>query len=134
MSKHQRGFTLIELLVVIVIIGIIASIAVLRFLASQDRARVTAAVADVDHFRKALAVYEIEYGSYPDQNFGSVPAIVAALVDPAGNDYMILPDGASFTSFTYTPVNAGQSYEIEVVAQDHGNTSVTADPNGTAVQ
>ncbi|MBK6765354.1 MAG: prepilin-type N-terminal cleavage/methylation domain-containing protein [bacterium] len=132
--QRQRGFTLIELLVVIVIIGIIATIAVPRFLASQDRAQVTAAVADVDHFRKALAVYEIDHGAYPDQNYGNVPGIVAALVDPSGNDYMVLPDGQSFSSFTYTPINNGESYEIQVVAQDHGNTGVTADPNGTAVQ
>lgn len=97
--KKQRGFTLIELLVVIVIIGIIAAIAVPRFLASQDRAYVTAAVADVDHFRKALAVYEIDYGAFPDQNFGNVSSITAALIDPSGNDYMILPDGQNFSSF-----------------------------------
>ncbi|MBL0062898.1 MAG: hypothetical protein IPP40_15780 [bacterium] len=84
--------------------------------------------------RKALAVYEIDYGVYPDQNFGNVSTIVAALVDPSGNDYMILPDGQSFTSFAYTPINGGQSYEIQVVATDHGNTGVLADPNGTAVQ
>ncbi len=132
--QKQRGFTLIELLVVIVVLGIIAAIAIPRFLASQDRAYVTAAVADVDHFRKALAVYEIDYGVFPDQNFASVPAITAALIDPSGNDYMILPDGQNFSSFTYVPLNAGESYEIQVVATDHMNTGVVADPMGTAVQ
>lgn len=131
--KKQRGFTLIELLVVIVIIGIIAAIAVPRFLASQDRAYVTAAVADVDHFRKALAVYEIDYGAFPDQNFGNVSSITAALIDPSGNDYMILPDGQNFF-FSYTPINNGESYEIQVVATDHSSTGVSADPLGTAVQ
>jgi len=130
----QRGFTLVELLVVIVILGIIAAIAVPRFLASQDRARVVAAVADVDHFRKALAVYEVDYGNFPDQNLASVAAITAALVDPSGNDYMILPDGQNFASFAYTPVNAGESYEITVIANDHNSTGVAADPEGTAVQ
>ncbi|MCB9357491.1 MAG: prepilin-type N-terminal cleavage/methylation domain-containing protein [Calditrichaeota bacterium] len=132
--RHQRGFTLVELLVVIVIIGIIATIAVPRFLASQDRASVTAAVADVDHFRKALAVYEIDYGKFPDQNFGTVAAITAALIDPSGNDYMILPEGQNFTSFSYQPINSGQSYEIQVVATDHSHTPVLADPNGAASQ
>ncbi|MBK6911888.1 MAG: prepilin-type N-terminal cleavage/methylation domain-containing protein [bacterium] len=132
--QKQRGFTLVELLVVIVVLGIIATIAVPRFLASQDRAHVVAAVADVDHFRKALAVYEVDYGAYPDQGFGSVAAIAAALIDPSGNDYMILPDGQNFSSFTYTPVNNGESYEISVVATDHESTPVSADPEGTAVQ
>lgn len=132
--KNQRGFTLVELLVVIMVIGILATIAVPRFLASQDRALITAAVADVDHFRKALAVYEIEYGVFPDQNFGTVASIAAALVDPSGNDYMILPNGQNFDSFIYTPVNNGLSYEIQVVATDHSSTGVHADPEGTAVQ
>lgn len=65
----------------IVVIGIIATIAVPRF-KGQDRAHIVAA-ADVDHFRKALAVYEIDYGAYPAQNFGNVNGIVAALVDPS---------------------------------------------------
>ena len=132
--RKQRGFTLVELLVVIVVIGILATIAVPRFLASQDRAHVTAAVSDVYHFRKALAVYEMDYGAYPDQGFGNGGGIVAALVDPSGNDYMILPDGQSFNSFSYTPVNNGESYEIQVVATDHSNTGVVADPTGTTVQ
>lgn len=132
--QRQRGFTLVELLVVILIIGIIATIAVPRFLASRDRAYVTAAVADVDHFRKALAVYEVDYGVFPAQNYGTVPALSAALIDPSGNDYMILPDGQNFTSFAYNPVNGGESYEIQVVAHDHSSTGVVADPLGTAVQ
>ncbi|MCL4305647.1 prepilin-type N-terminal cleavage/methylation domain-containing protein [bacterium] len=132
--RHQRGFTLIELLVVILVLGIIAAIAIPRFLEARDRASVTAAVSDVDHFRKALAVYEIDYGMFPDQSFANVSAIVSALVDPAGNDYMILPDGQNFTSFSYSPINSGESYEIQVVATDHRNTAVVADPNGAAVQ
>ena len=132
--RKQRGFTLVELLVVIVVLGIIALIAMPRFLEARDRASVTSAVADVDHFRKALAVYEVDYGTFPASNFGSVAGIAGALVDPSGNDYMILPDGQNFTAFTYTPINNGESYQIEVIATDHRNTPVTADPMGTAVQ
>lgn len=47
---------------------------------------------------------------------------------------MILPDGQSFTLFSYTPINNGESYEIQVVATDHSSTGVVADPTGTAVQ
>jgi hypothetical protein len=83
------------------VVGILSQVAMSRYFATKDRAHVMAATADVDHFRKALAVYEIDYGTFPDNAYNSTAALSGALIDPSGNDYMILPDGANFAVFAY---------------------------------
>ena len=126
----QKGFTLIELLVVIVIIGILAAVAVPRFMGAQDRARVGAARADLDQYRQALGMFEIDYADYPAAL--ALATAQATLVDPQGNAYMSLPSGANFSTFTYTYDGASTptSYAIDVVCLDNAGTTLTATPDG----
>jgi type II secretion system protein G len=129
-KKASKGFTLIELLVVIVIIGILAAVAVPRFMGAQDRARVGAARADLDQFRQALGMYEIDYADYPAAM--TLANSVTTLVDPQGNPYMSLPTGANFSAFAYT-YNGGvapTTYSISVTCLDNAATVLTASPDG----
>ena len=131
--SRQRGITILELLTVIVIVGILGMVAVTRYLVAQDRAHVVAAAADADHFRKALAIYSVDYGKFPTEACASPIDLSVDLVDPEGNFYMSLPEGMTFRSFRYSPINEGESYQIEIVAADNSGTNILATPDGTRI-
>lgn len=65
-SRSRRGFTLIELVVVIAILGILAGIAIPRFMDSQASAKGAKIVADLRTIDSAATMYYAQKGKYPD--------------------------------------------------------------------
>ncbi|MCB1060569.1 MAG: type II secretion system protein GspG [Calditrichaeota bacterium] len=130
MRRIERGFTLLELQLVCVIIGVLSMVIVPRVFGATDRARVAAAIADVQTFRSALSIYEIDYGAFPNATRNSVARLSADLEDPNGNIYMVYPEGDNFDDFQYRSSHGGQEYMIFVTANDQNHTRFQVDLSG----
>ena len=66
MLKNRKGFTLIELLIVVVIIGILAAIAIPKFAATKDKAKLASVKTDLRNLETAEEAYFSDYATYTD--------------------------------------------------------------------
>ena len=62
--RNKKGFTLIELLIVVVIIGILAAIAIPKFAATKDKAKLASIKTDLRNMMTAQEAYFSDYATY----------------------------------------------------------------------
>ena len=62
--RNQAGFTLIELLIVVVIIGILAAIAIPKFAATKDKAKLASIRSDLRNVMTAQEAYFADFSTY----------------------------------------------------------------------
>lgn len=107
-SGRERGFTLIELLIVIVIIGILAAIAVPKFAATKDRAKLAAIKSDVRNLMNAQEAYYVD-------NLKYTTAITTFFPSP-GNLVTLTAGTSSYTiSATNSTISSGfKRCDVEV--------------------
>ena len=74
--RASRGFTLLELMVVIVIIGVLAALIAPKVLENVDKAKITAAQADISSLMNALKMYKLDNGRYPSSDQGLQALVV----------------------------------------------------------
>ncbi|HPF62455.1 MAG: prepilin-type N-terminal cleavage/methylation domain-containing protein [Gemmatimonadetes bacterium] len=96
-GNRRRGFTLIELLLVIVIIGILAAIAIPKFAATKDKAKLASVRSDLRNIMTAQEAYYIDWALYT----GSLSS--QTFTPSSGNS---LNMSGTTQSFTATVTNA----------------------------
>jgi len=120
---RRHGFTLIELLIVVTIIAILAGAAVPYVQDYVEQARVGRAKADLDEIKRAIMLYEVQYGPYTGTGIASLvgPFLTRNIPDPWGNAYAV-SDSKS------TVFSAGPDGLSGNATQDADNISVEFRP------
>jgi len=102
-APNRKGFTLIELLIVVVIIGILAAIAIPKFAATKDKAKLATVKTDLKNIQTAQEAYFSDWATYTS-------SMTSTLFTPStGNTTAMAGTTASFTatvtnsSITATP-------------------------------
>jgi prepilin-type N-terminal cleavage/methylation domain-containing protein len=93
MIRRRAGFTIVELLTVMIVLGVLASIALLKYIDLRHRARAAQAAGDLQAVR--IAAYSAWYET------GTWPAEVGPGTVPAGL-VSYLPQNFSFSRPDYT--------------------------------
>jgi prepilin-type N-terminal cleavage/methylation domain-containing protein len=101
---NRKGFTLIELLIVVVIIGILAAIAIPKFAATKDKAKLASVKTDVRNMMTAQEAYFSDYATYGTfaqlqtaSNF-SLSSGNSSAVAPAASGYTATVTNSTITS------------------------------------
>jgi general secretion pathway protein G len=76
-TNPQRGFTLLELLVVLVVLGLLAGIVAPKYFSQLGRSEAKVARAQIEGLSKALDLYRLEVGHYPNSEQGLQALVIA---------------------------------------------------------
>ncbi len=101
---NRKGFTLIELLIVVVIIGILAAIAIPKFAATKDKAKLASVKTDIRNLMTAEEAYFSDYSVY-----GTVANVALASNFTFSKDNTASADGAGASGWKATVTNSAIS-------------------------
>lgn len=137
-ARRQRGFTLIEIMVVVVIIGILIGLVAPNVLGRVDKARVTAARADISALEQALVMYRLDNNRFPTTDQGLEALVVKPTgspaprnwnpegylkqrlpLDPWGNPYQYMAPGQEARAYDLWSLGAdgqegGEGYDADI--------------------
>lgn len=132
MKQHSRGFTIVELIIVITVIGILASISVVAYRGSQDRAEYARAQTDLAHINDALIIYKAQKGAYPDADayIDTSNSILTSALVPGYLDRMPAPK----TGFAYKFISSASNQDYKLLRYKLGGLPSVESSVGTTNQ
>jgi prepilin-type N-terminal cleavage/methylation domain-containing protein len=119
--RRRRGFTFVEILVVIIVLSILSTLALLKYIDLKHKAMSASATADLQAVRLAAYSAWYEHGAWPGEvGAGTVPAGMVPY----------LPTGFTFSKSEYTldwenfvPPNGGPTGGMQLgVVLSSGNS------------
>ncbi len=69
-KERESGFTLIEILLVVVIIGMLVTIVTVQIGGQSEKAKLVSTRRQIDAYKTALGIYELDNGFYPSTQQG----------------------------------------------------------------
>ncbi len=138
----EKGLTLIELMVVIIILGILATVIVPRFMDQPEKARVAKARVEIESLASAVKMFKLDNGFYPSTEQGLKALVEKPTVgripahwreggylekkkvpkDPWGNDYVYIspsPNGDfEIISYGADGREGGEGFDADISSQD----------------